>query len=333
VLKSTTENRLGCFDVLRLIAAFMVLWSHQFAMNGIPETGLWGENPGGLGVFIFFAISGYLNTRSLIGGRSWWRFLIRRARRIFPALIGVALFCVLIGAFLTTAGPEFWAKVPDFVFRNSTLMFGIRYVLPGVFEHNPYPGAINGSLWTLPIEIKLYIYLAIIAVIVRYRPALLLAALLAIFIGCLVWFHITSAAVQTAYSQKFAIIFISGAAFALAERRWGLTTAIVASIGLAAATAMTTSAVAWLPSFALAAILLGKMQPPRWLQPPLDISYGVYLFAFPIQQVIAGHGLSFWPSLALSITATTALAILSAIYIEQPALQRPTLRPSPAPTH
>jgi peptidoglycan/LPS O-acetylase OafA/YrhL len=89
-------------------------------------------------------------------------------------------------------------------------------------------------------------------------------------------------------------------------------------------TFVTTSAVALLPVFALATILIGKIGPPVWLRPPLDISYGIYLFAFPVQQLIASYGLSLWPSMALSLAVTTPLAILSAIFIEQPALMRPT---------
>jgi peptidoglycan/LPS O-acetylase OafA/YrhL len=316
------NQRAGNFDLMRLIAAFMVLWSHEFALIGVPEAPIFGTNPGGIGVYIFFAISGYLNTQSLLRGQSWWRFLIRRALRIFPALIGLATFCVLIGAMITTASPVFWANVPEFLFKSSTILFGIRYTLPGVFDTNPYPNAMNGSLWTLPSEIKLYIYLAIIAVAVRYRPTLLLAALLAVFIGFLVWFHTTSKIVETAYFQKFAVIFISGAALALAERHWGLAAAAVGLASLAIVTAVTANAVAFLPTFALATILVGKIKSPVWLQPPLDISYGVYLFAFPVQQLIASYYLSFGSSLALSLAATTALAILSAIYIEQPALKR-----------
>src|SRR5215469_17920502 len=201
--------RAGSFDLLRLAAALMVLWSHQFAMTGVPETTVYGTNPGGIGVYIFFAISGYLNAQSLLRGQSGWRFLLRRARRIYPALVGLAVFCVLVGAFFSAAGSAFWAKVPDFLFRNSTVLFGIRYTLPGVFDGNRLPSFINGSLWTLPNEIKLYIYLAIFAVVVRYRPLLLLAALLAVFLSYLVWFHVTSTTLETAYFPKFAIIFIS----------------------------------------------------------------------------------------------------------------------------
>jgi peptidoglycan/LPS O-acetylase OafA/YrhL len=146
---------------------------------------------------------------------------------------------------------------------------------------------------------------------------------LAFFVGFLVWFHVTSKVVETAYFQKFAILFISGAVLAVAERRWGLAGAAVGLVSLAVVTSVTTSAVALLPAFALATILIGKINSPVWLQPPIDISYGIYLFAFPVQQLIASYGLSFWPSLALSLAVTTPLAILSAIFIEQPALMRP----------
>ena len=76
------------------------------------------------------------------------------------------------------------------------------------------------------------------------------------------------------------------------------------------------------PGTALAVVLLGKLGSPAWLRLPLDISYGVYLYAFPVQQFVAGLGLTFWPSLALSTSATLVLAVASAIFIELPALQR-----------
>lgn len=298
----------------------MVLWSHQFALMGFPEL----HSPvfnGWLGVHIFFAISGYLNVQSALNNPSWWRFLVRRARRIYPALAGLAIFCVAVGFTVTSASPDsFWSAVPTFVLKNSTILFGIDYSLPGVFETNPYPSVMNGSLWTLPSEIKLYIYLAIIAVAARYRPVLLLTFLTALFIGLLLWFHFTTKNVETAYFQQFTVVFLTGALFALIERIRGVGTAIMAALGIAAMVAITTNMVAWLPAIALAAILAGKIQSPIWLRPPIDISYGVYLYAFPVQQVIASYGLSLSISLAISLFGTMALATLSAIFIERPTL-------------
>jgi peptidoglycan/LPS O-acetylase OafA/YrhL len=324
-------RRIGSFDLLRLIAAFAVLWSHQFALMKLPEPPVLGTTPSAIGLYIFFAISGYLNTDSLLRGQSSWRFLIRRACRIFPALIGLAIFCVLLGAILTTAtGSVFWAKAPDFIFRNSTILFGIRYTLPGVFEANPYPGAMNGSLWTLPAEIKLYIYLALIAFVVRYRPAALAGVLVAALLCFLIWFNVTAANPAEAYFNKFALLFITGGVFAVLERFWGPLRAFIALAILSVVSGVTTAVVGWLPMMALAFIAIGKIHTPRQIRPAIDISYGIYLYAFPLQQVIAMSELSFWFSLSLSLAMTTILALLSARFIEQPALG--LARTSPIPS-
>jgi peptidoglycan/LPS O-acetylase OafA/YrhL len=329
-----TAVRANSFDLLRLAAALMVFWSHQFVMMGVPEI----HSPvfnGWLGVNIFFAISGYLNVQSVVDNPSWWRFLVRRARRIYPALVGLSVFCIALGLAVSTVSPDiFWARVPTFVLKNSAILFGLEHSLPGVFEGNPYPSAMNGSLWTLPSEIKLYIYLAIIAVAVRYRPVLFLVVLAAFFVGLLIWFQVTTKSVETAYFSQFAVVFLAGALFALVERIHGIRAAVIVTMGLAAMVALTSPVVAMLPAIAFAAILVGKMQSPAWLRPPIDISYGVYLYAFPMQQLIASYGLPFATSLVISLFATLALAVASALLIEQPALRwrsRQTLVAKQAP--
>jgi hypothetical protein len=88
----------------------------------------------------------------------------------------------------------------------------------------------------------------------------LLAALAGFFVGFAIWFHVTTKVIQTAYFQQFAIVFLTGAMFALIERIRCAKTAIVSTIGIAAITAITTSAVAILPAIAVAAILTGKAQ-------------------------------------------------------------------------
>jgi hypothetical protein len=149
----------------------------------------------------------------------------------------------------------------------------------------------------------------------------LLAALAGFFVGFAIWFHVTTKVIQTAYFQQFAIVFLTGAMFALIERIRCAKTAIVSTIGIAAITAITTSAVAILPAIAVAAILTGKAQFPIWLRPPVDVSYGVYLYAFPMQQLIVSYGFSFAIPLAVALCMTMALAVLSALFIERPLLQ------------
>lgn len=91
------------FDFIRLLAATMVLVSHQYAIGGFPEPVLLGDGLGGLSVKVFFAISGYLVAESWFRDPSLWRFLARRVLRIWPGLIVMVLLTILVlGPIVTT---------------------------------------------------------------------------------------------------------------------------------------------------------------------------------------------------------------------------------------
>ena len=150
------HGRDNSFDLLRLLAAFGVLWSHQFPLLGLPEPSAQplAMTIGALSVGTFFAISGYLNTQSLFRGGSLVPFLVRRALRIYPALIVCVGFCIVLGALLTTVSlRDFWSSGHTLLFalKNTTLVAYFSQTLPGVFGGLPYP-QVNGSLWTLPYE-------------------------------------------------------------------------------------------------------------------------------------------------------------------------------------
>ncbi|MEW6645366.1 MAG: acyltransferase [Pseudomonadota bacterium] len=297
-----------CFDLLRLLAAYMVLWSHQYGLMKLPEPA-WLANGGEAALLIFFSISGYLNGMSILRKPSWWQFLVRRAKRIFPGAAGAALFCAIIGAFLTTADlTRYAAAAVSFVLKNTFILFGLQFNLPGVFETNPYLAAVNGSLWSLVIELRFYIYLAIVALLVRYRPAILMALSL-IAIPMLIL------AFPGATSQPFGIVFVFGVLIAAAEAH--LKHALLPCVLAAALFAAIGS---WLPLICLLIILAGRIK-IHTKQPPIDISYGVYLYAFPVQQFIISQQIGFWPGLGLSLAVATALGVLSALLIEQPALR------------
>jgi peptidoglycan/LPS O-acetylase OafA/YrhL len=76
------------------------------------------------------------------------------------------------------------------------------------------------------------------------------------------------------------------------------------------------------------AIAVGCINLPKWLRRPLDLSYGVYLYAFPAQQISTMLFTDFWPALAFSAVITFALALLSALFIERPALKLKGLDPT-----
>ena len=143
------------YDFLRVLAAFLVFAGHQQAVTGKPEPAFlgivtWGE----LAVSIFFSLSGYLVAESWRRDPSLGRYFLRRGLRLLPGLAGVTvLSAFLLGPLLSPVplgdyltAPNTWADLQNVVFH-------IRFELPGVFATNPLAGIVNGSLWTLPMEV------------------------------------------------------------------------------------------------------------------------------------------------------------------------------------
>jgi hypothetical protein len=150
------------FDLLRLFAALLVLWSHAHTLAGRPEPLLlsWATL-GPVGVFIFFVISGYLVSISWNADPNIGRFLARRLLRLIPALIVVILLSMFVlGPLVTTLPLADYFSHPHFSLYLLNIVLHPVYSLPGVFEHMRVPYAVNGSLWSLPVEFLMYLVLA-----------------------------------------------------------------------------------------------------------------------------------------------------------------------------
>jgi peptidoglycan/LPS O-acetylase OafA/YrhL len=162
------------FHLIRLIAAWLVIWSHAWAITGTAGNDHFARltlsrSAGAFAVDVFFVISGFLVAAS-VQRHPWREFLLARALRLYPALIVcVALTVVVLGPLLTTA-PEYWSdpRTWRYLWANATL-WRAEFWLPGVFETLPRT-AINGSLWTLPIEGRLYLALFLAALLGMLRP-------------------------------------------------------------------------------------------------------------------------------------------------------------------
>ena len=166
-------GRANNFNLLRFVAASIVLLFHCFALTGhktselpVPTT-IGFMDLGLLGVAIFFAISGFLIAQSVTRSRSIFRVVTARALRILPALALSTLFCVVFIGPLATSLPqgEYWTDIRTWRYLFHTVALDPQIRLPGVFEHNPYPPAVNGSLWTIPIEVWCYGVLAVAALV------------------------------------------------------------------------------------------------------------------------------------------------------------------------
>jgi len=316
----------NAFDHIRLVAAGLVLWSHQHALMGMAEpfVAVLGASYGGLGVYIFFAVSGYLNTGSLAQHRSMQVYLFNRALRIYPALAACVVFTVILGFAVATDRDAYVSiKLLSYIAKNVTLFSGVKMGVPGVFESNTFPRALNGSLWTLPYEVKMYVVLAVCLALVRYNLALPIMVFAG---GCVVTLLGTAGLLpllpRNEFWVIFSILFLAGSAVAAAKSFVGLPVAVGALIAVALAFAGSgEQLLAWLLLLTAIVIAVGSITLPRRLRLPVDLSYGLYLYAFPIQQLSATLFTGFWPALAFSAVMTFALALMSALFIERYALR------------
>lgn len=300
------------FDLMRLIAALLVVVSHTFPLAGLPPFTIRGvEDLGALGVSIFFVISGYLVTASY--QRDPKTYLVKRILRIEPGLIASLAVTVVLLSFVTTAPPaEYWRAGALYVLRNA-LLYPATYALPGVFEAAPLAGVVNGVLWTLRLEFTFYLVLLVI----RARPPLvfaLLAACTAVFVT-MTFTHPDWAAEKSTriafLGARNGLLFFAGAAIQLL--RWRV------PLWLGAVSAL---AFPLLGPLALPTAVLGLARPGKL---PADLSYGVYIYAFPLQQVLGAYGQL---NVATAVLAVIPFALMSWFLVERPALR---LKPGPRP--
>jgi peptidoglycan/LPS O-acetylase OafA/YrhL len=271
----------NAFDLIRLVAASLVLWSHQHALMGLsqPSLTVLHASLGGLGLYIFFAASGYLNTLSLSRHRSVLVFLSNRALRIYPALAVCVAFTVILGLFVATDVRAFVShKLLSYIIKNTTLFFGVKTGVPGVFEGSPFPEALNGSLWSLPYEVKMYVVLALCLAATRYDmavPIIVFAGAAVITgIGMLPTFP------EVSYWIAFSTLFLAGSVVAAAQVFVGLPLSISALVVIALVFAgLGEHVLTWELLLTAIVIAIGCLRLPKWLRPPIDLSYGIYLYA------------------------------------------------------
>jgi peptidoglycan/LPS O-acetylase OafA/YrhL len=287
-------------------------------------------------VMIFFSISGFFITRSFAGQASLARFLQARCLRLFPALIVVSVVTVLVAGFWLTTGPQtvFWAAAPEYILRNITL-FSLTYDLPGVFAANVYGPAINGSLWTLSYEVLCYLGVVVAGLAgLLTRPRLFALALtgFAVVYGFNM-VHPMHTRIDSLL--MLALPFAIGTAFWVWRKVIPLSAPLaVVLFGIAYLTRQTALLEPVL-AMAYSMFVIGYAQSPvlAVYNRLGDYSYGTYVYAFPIQQLLASLGImSPLTNIALALPATLICAVLSWHLVEAPAmrLKPAVLRPRPA---
>jgi peptidoglycan/LPS O-acetylase OafA/YrhL len=320
------------FNLIRMLAAGAVLVSHAYPLargNGAVEplaTSL-GMSLGTIGVVVFFAISGYFISQSY-DRRRLGEFWAARLLRIYPGLLFALLLTVLVlGPCLTAlsasayfAAADTWLYVP----RNLSLL-SLQYDLPGVFQFNPYPGAINGSLWTLIYEAGCYCIVATLGgfglTTTHRRFVIFLVAYLA-FIAAVKTLGLSATQGRIANVELLTLPFVIGMSFYQFRRHIRFTLVGCALLGILVllvqgsdCSCETVTAFCCYLVFYLGGL---PFRPLRAYNRFGDYSYGTYIYAFPCEQIGAAllHGVSPVGLIAVSVPTTLALAVLSWHVIE-----------------
>lgn len=313
-------------DLFRIIAAAMVIFGHAYAL--VPVAGqsdplvqwLGFDSSGSLAVKVFFLLSGLVVTNSLLEKRQPLQFLIARFFRLWPALAVTVLLCALVlGPLLTSLPLEEYLLHPQtgkYIYRN--LVFRIRFPLPGVFQDNAL-SAVNGSLWTIPHEIAAYLGLLVLYLLGTFQRCWLPLALLATLLAVPLLFPDESPEVS-----RLLACFAIGATLAFYKRHLIINGWVVLALWLLFALfrhALVNFYLFYLALFASILFVASQSWMLR-LRPRSDLSYGVYLWGFPVQQVMAqffgAQGILFNQLASLAICLV--LAFGSWHLVEKPAM-------------
>lgn len=321
------------FDYMRLGLALGIIAFHSVGVCYGSDTLLWERYRSIFGSLLpmFFALSGYLVTGSLIRNPDLPKFLTLRGIRILPALaVEIALSAFIIGPLVTT-----WALTDYFTsfrfFRYLMNVVGrISFDLPGVFETNPLT-AVNNSLWTIPYELDCYLVLAVALVIglfSRPRLMLLIAMAIVVIMSALGYMQLSVFQGLRPTGELLVVAFVFGVLFNTLGDRIPLhpilfVVAVLATIVLL--TDVRNSYLALIPQ-TYVTVYLGLCNPAkRTFLMRGDYSYGLYLFAYPIQQcyiVLFPDHKIWWLNTVFAVGLGLIYAFFSWHVIEKPVLAR-----------
>lgn len=340
-LDEALKDKKNNLNFIRLCAALLVIVDHAFPLAGQPHwlAGRLGFSLGAWAINTFFFISGLLITRSWMEDPRSFSFIFKRANRILPGLFVAILFCAfIVGPLVTTLSIHDYFLNPSTrqYLSNNFRVFPIQYSLPGVFQNNPYPTAVNGSIWSLPLEIFAYgcvLFLGFCHVL-KSRWAMT-----AIFIGLIyinlhvitegkflgsngIWLYM-----PTAQLWPLLLSFSFGTMCYLYKEHLILNVyagfCAVCGFILTFATPTATLGLIFLWGYILLVFGFQNWKLCQIATSKGDFSYGIYIYAFPVQQLTMYYfeNISPWVQIMIAIPTTYILAVLSWYAVEKPALQ------------
>lgn len=342
-LNEKYDRKNNIFDYIRIILAIFVIIAHSYPIffgigfsDPITRKILCTESLGGVAVIGFFTLSGFMITQSIINSKNNKEFFIKRIIRIFPSLIVMLLLTIFILGPLVYNG-----NVTDY-FRNSTVwkylfnninLFGnTAYNIEGVFTNNPYAFAINGSLWSLKHEFIAYIVLIILSClsIIKNRKAMLGLTGISILIYILninassIFNCLNNIGVIMEINQfiKLIMYFFIGSTIYLYKDKLKMNFKyfILAVLILLTGICLNCTKYALIITMPYILMYIGTFKINKDILKKVgDFSYALYIYAFPIQQLLVYYlkdKINIWVYMLLSILITGIISIIMTILID-----------------
>lgn len=341
---------LHSFDLLRILAACVVVFSHSFLIaEGVeanePSQRLVGEILGVYGVFVFFMLSGFMVSESAARTGDLVQYTLKRAARILPLfvvcnVVVVAFVCPLFaneGALAFLSQRSTWSELAKVLTFRSAGLYLPDVTFYAAMEGNPYlQHTVNGVLWTIRLEIACYVFVALLWALRVLDRGGAVIAVMAIPVLLFLTTHTDSGFVHglAFCAPSFAAGMVMRA-FAKRHRpSLGVTfgsfaVLVVIAFGwryLDGAPPWDRAGTILFPLLMICPLLyLGLLEWP-WLKQVRafgDPSYGVYLWGWPIQQVLrslTGAGWSGYAFAALCVPIALAIGYASWHLLERPVL-------------
>lgn len=344
VKASWLSPQVNNFTLLRLILATSVIYSHCFQVltgeyHSDPLARYIGVPVSTFGVDGFFFLSGFLVYPSLSRIGAPLRFLGARLARIWPGLAVSVILTVVVGAFFSTAGGLAYLNGPtrDFILLNLSLMKG-AYSLTGI-NCDGAPCNINGSLWTLPWEVRCYLLLAGLAVFglaspramtrLTYPMTILFVVVWAIpAVRELAGHHLPPGRLFLIdlFHRLWPLFCLGTAAYVFRERlvlSWWILLGLVVLYAITIHSPVALQTRILLTGYAVLCFGLLSSDRFRISGHWEDYSYGMYIYAFPVMMLILGlTGQTNYLILSAETAALTLpFAVLSWKFVERPSLE------------
>jgi peptidoglycan/LPS O-acetylase OafA/YrhL len=339
------DRRLNNIDFLRLAFALLVVFSHSFPITQGSNTAepfmrLTREQAtgGSIAVDAFFILSGFLIAASYSRSASAFSFFKKRIARIYPAFlvmtVVMALFCVPLGG----GQVDGQGLVGKFAHVVSSIVRLKGITVTGVFAVNPLPHMLNASLWTVSYEFLCYIGVFVLGwTRVLHQRRLLVIVFGASIATSLLYLHFGWRSPKSllttlfGYPQdwaRFVPMYMAGVIFYLYRDsiRLHFRGAIISAFALAVACVIPLGYALLFPvcgTYLLMYLAFCDRLPLHRIMRFGDLSYGTYLYAFPIQQLLTQHFALRSPVhlFAAATPAVLAVAATSWFSIERPALR------------